>query len=394
MDTATRDADRGLTADVRDATSAPKRTPGVVWWAAIGAVFFAAEVYVLGKWVTGPYFKRVPTGPSDPPTWMKAELVLSQIISVGLALWLLYWFLYRPWRREKRITTDGLLVAACFLMAWQDPFCSYFNNWFTYNSWLPNFGSWAMAVPGWVSPQKPGAMIAEPIFITFWTYAWLWFGIAMIGCAMMRKAKSQWTRLTDPRLVALLFVFMILVDFIAEGVLFLPLGWFVYPGGHTPALFPDAYHKWPWHEGLLAAAWFTGLTCLRYFKNDKGQTVVERGVDTLRVSQRRKDLLRFFGLVGITNVIALASYNIPQAVMSARSGPWPKDVQSRSYFLDGLCGVGTDTACPAPGVPLPRGADSARLSPDGKLVVPPGTELPEPVPLRSGKAGPFNGGPF
>jgi len=40
-------------------------------FAALGAAFLLVEAYVLLRWVTGPYFTTVPSGPSDPPTWMK-----------------------------------------------------------------------------------------------------------------------------------------------------------------------------------------------------------------------------------------------------------------------------------------------------------------------------------
>jgi Spirocyclase AveC-like len=368
----------------RESTLAPDsgRTPAALWWATLGAAFLTFELYVLVKWVAGPYFKRVPSGPNQPPTWMKIELVACMAISVPLAIFLLYWFLVRPWRREGQIKSDGLLAAAFFLMAWQDPTCSYFSNWFTYNAWMPNMGSWAMSIPGWTSPQRPGAMIAEPLLITFWVYCWLWFGLSLLGCEVMRRVKARWPGTGDIRLVGACLLFMIFADFVAEGLLILPGGWFEYPGGHG-GLFPGTYHKWPWHEGLFAGAWFTAVACLRYFKNDRGETVVERGVDRLRYSRRRRDLVRFLGFVGITNVIALACYNVPTAIVTARSSSWPADFQRRSYLTDRICGSGTTFACPGPGVPLPRTAKSAHLDPNGRLVVPAATKLPKLVPFSS-----------
>ena len=37
-------------------------------WAIAGGAILAFQLYVWISWMTGPYFKRVPAGPSDPPT--------------------------------------------------------------------------------------------------------------------------------------------------------------------------------------------------------------------------------------------------------------------------------------------------------------------------------------
>ena len=115
------------------------------------------QLYVWTKWVTGPYFVRVPPGPSDPPTWMKIVLVTwTSVIMLGLPV-AVYYIIIRPWRRERRITTDGMLLGAFGLVFFQDPLLNYLNTWCTYNTWLFNRGSWVKDVPGWVSWNKPGA---------------------------------------------------------------------------------------------------------------------------------------------------------------------------------------------------------------------------------------------
>ena len=73
------------------------------------------------RWITGPYFERVPAGPSDPPLYMKIPLIANAVVLwVGLpfALW---WFIIRPWLRERRITLDGMLLVSMGLMFFQDP---------------------------------------------------------------------------------------------------------------------------------------------------------------------------------------------------------------------------------------------------------------------------------
>jgi len=45
----------------------------VTIWAALGGALLILQLYVWARWITGPYFERVPSGPTDPPMYMKAS---------------------------------------------------------------------------------------------------------------------------------------------------------------------------------------------------------------------------------------------------------------------------------------------------------------------------------
>ena len=59
----------------------------------------------------------------------------------------------------------------------------------------------------------------------------------------------------------------------------------------------------------------------------------------------------------------------PSSPAGLHGGPWPADVQNRSYLTNGVCGPGTSYACASPSVPTPR-RNSAHLDPAGELVGP------------------------
>ena len=106
-------------ADLGSSTQAPSKAVQI--WAVIGGAILILQLYVWIRWITGPYFERVPGGPSDPPLYMKIPLILNMVVvCVGfpLALW---WFIIRPWVRERRITLDGILLVSMGLMFFQDP---------------------------------------------------------------------------------------------------------------------------------------------------------------------------------------------------------------------------------------------------------------------------------
>ncbi|MHB8691537.1 MAG: spirocyclase AveC family protein [Solirubrobacteraceae bacterium] len=362
---------------------APTRTarPAVVWWALLGAVVLAAETYILIRWVTGPHFKAVPSGPSTPPGWMKVVLILGQTIEWPIAVGVIYFTLIRPWRRERRAPTRGLLVLA-YVTAWpQDPISSYFGHWFTYNSWMFNRGTWTSYIPGWSSFGKPGQELAAPVLWLIPQYAVIWgLGVAA-GLWGLHRARARWPRLGPISLVAITFLFTVVFDLLFEGLVYMPLGFFAYPGGHL-SLFPSTYHTFPIHEAIFVGATITGLVAMREFTNDRGETFAERGVSSLRLSDGRRVILRFFAIAGAMQTLFFLLYNLPVGLLVApHSAAWPADLQKRSYLTDYLCGAGTDRACPAPGIPGWRGNDTIHITPSGRLVVPPGVTLPKLVPF-------------
>jgi hypothetical protein len=314
---------------------------------------------------------------------MRVVLIAWQVVGIAGALALLYWMLVRPWRRERRFTFDGLLALSCLLVVWQDPLSSYFNHWYTYNSYLVNMGSWVKGVPGWMSNGEPGKMELEPILWTPFLYVYMFVGAALIGCWVMRKVAARRPQTSNLGLIAAAFVAGMLMDVVFEGLLIMPAGVYTYAGGHW-AIFPEAYHKFPLTETFTVGSIFAGLAALRFFKDDQGRSVVERGVDRLAVGARRKDLARLLAITGIVNVLILLCYNVPNGIIGAHSTAWPRDIQSRSYLTDYLCGQGTDRACPGPNVPLVRGDGSPYVRLDRSTF----------VPFRKHGGGPFSGPVF
>jgi hypothetical protein len=371
-------------------SEARPQTPNVVWWSLIGGLFLAFEIYVMVKWVTGPYFKTVPSGPSVPPLWMRVELIAWQAIGIVVALGMIYWFLVRPWRRDGRVAFDGLLCVSALLVAWQDPLSSYFSHWYTYNAYLVNKGSWVKGIPGWMSSAAPGKMELEPIIWTPFLYVYLFFGGAAFACWVMRRASNRWPRMGNLGLILFACLAGMIVDVVAEGMLILPAGVYTYAGGHL-ALFPHAYHKYPLTEAPTVGFIMAGLGALRFFKDDQGRTMVERGVDKLRIGESGKNLLRFLAVFGMCNVLVLFCYNIPNAIIGAHSTAWPVDLQKRSYLTDHICGPGTDKPCPGPTVPLSQGDSSAYENARGTLSFPPGVTPPTRVPYEKHSGGPFTG---
>jgi Spirocyclase AveC-like len=165
-----------------------------------------------------------------------------------------------------------------------------------------------------------------------------------------------------------------------RGADLVPLGILTYPGGVGPKLFPSTYHTFPLHEGVFIGAISTGLALLRFHVNDRGETVVERGVGRLRLSARKEAALRFLAVAGIANLLFFGLYNVPTAIVVSHGSAWPADLQKRSYLTNSICGAGTPRLCPDPAMPLRRG-DGIFINAAGKVVIPKGMRLPHQVPF-------------
>jgi len=360
---------------------AAKPGPAIAYWAIAGGLLVCFIGYVWCRWITGPYFETVPAGPTKAPGWMMVTLVVWQICGLFVAAGFLYGFLARPLIRERRLTADGLLIVAFCTLWFQDPLSAYFGHWFVYNANLVNYGFWVADVPGWNSFAQPGAMIPEPILLIGPVYVRFVMISTLIGCWAMRTAKSRWPALSGIGLVAICFGVMCAMDIVAEGLVLLPLSFWEYPGG-PGLMFSDAYHKFPINELLTIGALMTCMSALRYFKDDRGYTLVERGAERV-ASPARRNVMRLLAVTFAAHSIVFICYNLPNALVGAHSTEWPSDLRKRSYFTNGICGAGTGPACPGPGVPLDRnrGDGVAHVTPDGKVVAPEPGAISDPIPF-------------
>jgi Spirocyclase AveC-like len=346
----------------------PRQVRPIVAWASIGALFWVFQAWVLLRWFTGPYFTPVKIGPDDPPTRMKititAYLVLQGILFVGL----FYRLVVRPWIRDRRLGFDGILLIAFWAFYWfWDPLANAFGLFFTYNSWAPNMGSWVNSIPGVLTAGSPGHQTVEPFL--FGVYGAVYVPLIIAGCWLMRKIQQKWQLglfATTATVFAIFFILEIPLE-----LAWMQVGLYTYAGSiKALTLFPGHWYAYPLYESLWAIP-VTALTYLRYTRDDQGRSLAERGLD--RVAARgAKDAMRLLAISGFFLVSALL-YFIPIAYLSANSEHWPRDVTTRSYLTDYLCGPGTTRACPDSNVPLFK-PHSVTITPNGKLYVPKGVK--------------------
>jgi hypothetical protein len=318
----------------------------ITWWASIGAFFVALQAWIFISWINSPHFTPTPAGDSPMHWYPKLVMLVIQVGAPVLVLAGIAWIVYAT-RREGRVPTLGLIVFGWASVYWQDPLINYVRPAFSYNANFINYGSWCELVPGWLMPY--GSRMPEPLLFGMGAYAFVIPMTALICAFAMRTAKRLRPSTTNFQLILVAFVTMFWCDLFTEGFL-VATHMYAYMGSiHSLSLFPGTLHQFPIYESVLGGGTVAATGSLFYFRDDKGNTLVERGLQNLTI-KRGTTALRALAISGFVNVVLL-TYTILYIFINLQMDPWPTEVPS--YLRNGLCGQGTAIACPSPGAPIP-----------------------------------------
>src|SRR5256714_6894359 len=242
----------------------------------------------------GPDFKSSPKG-TDPISDTKLfalHCFEGAVFAFGLVM--VWKFLLRPLVRERTFTFDGMMIVAVLLMYFYDPLDNYFNYTFSYNAHFLNFASWARYVPGLQATNQN--LFPEPFVVMGGFYAIFMFGSAVFGCWYLRRAKAKHPAMTNLGLFAHLFAVVLFLDLVVENV-FMRTQFAAYPGTvRSLTLFAGRYYQFPLYEPFIIATFVSGTTALRWFRDDRGLSLAERGSETLRLSGRPRTYLLFLAV--------------------------------------------------------------------------------------------------
>jgi hypothetical protein len=185
-------------------------------------------------------------------------------------------------------------------------------------------------------------------------YTALVYSQVIIILWLIRTVRRRWPGLGVAGVIGAIVVGLTISDTMIEGLI-LRTGVYAYPGGiRAITLFAGETYQIPLSETLLFGGFGLGaIACLSHFRDDRGQTFVERGISTLNLSFKGRQLVKFFAIYGAIHLSFVLLYMIPQQFFAMHSGPFPAGYPS--YLVNDMCASGIDgTTCPGPGVPMPR----------------------------------------
>ena len=321
--------------------------------AAVGAACVAIQLAVYGAWLAaGPHQVRR-FRDHDSASWYAARFFEVLIVVVSIAMLV---HVVRQCRRERRLTFDAMLCLAGAAAYWIDPIDNWLQPLFMYSSNWVNLSNWSGHVP---LVQNPDAgRMPEPVLFIGLCYA---FGFPLFLIAInagMRAARRRRPALTAPQLVALTMLGGAAVDVAFELPMFMLRLW-AYPGSPDIGIFPHGATKFPLVEIVVAGLVFGGLAALRFFRDDRGRTVLERGA--AGVPARWRSAVSVLALVAVTNGAFLAA-GIAEMAVGLYAAPYKPQP---AHLVNGLCGPGTRYgACPgSPGYRLPLRGDLSGPNP-------------------------------
>ncbi|MET4426822.1 hypothetical protein ABIA65_000104 [Mycolicibacterium sp. 624] len=358
-----------------DAGFQSQKLKPVKWFAAVGVICLLVQVYPYSRWiVSGP--RPTEAGPDPIPGWMTLMANVMQGVGILLMIATCFFLVWRPWRRDGRMSLYGLAFFAVLTAFWLDTAANYFNHVYTVNPALVNFGSWNNFMPFWGSPNAEH--IAESFVLFIPMYG---FGIVLpaVGlCALMRYIRGRRPGIGNLRLVGAIFAIAFGAMFILDGIIYVRTGMYAMVGTiPSLTLFQGEYYQYPvYHAIICAALYWVVPASIYFFRNDRGETLIERGLTSMRVSPRQSQWLRFLALAGMFNLVQ-GVYMLTMVIISVMpTFAWADDiVDNRSYLRNELCGDGTSYACPSADIPIPR-IGGAHVNPDGQLVTPGGAQVP------------------
>jgi Spirocyclase AveC-like len=321
----------------------PRKARPVLWWAAVGAAAVALQTWIYGSWIASDDFRTVTIGRSEVPGHERVWAWILQILFSAAALAAIT-FVVRTCVKQRRLTLEAKILLAWWAVIWLDPSANYFRPQYFFNSYYVNMGSWAGHIPGWVS--RGGSNLPFPFMIDFASYTNSVLA-TVVGAHLMRAVRRRRPQTGALGLVLVAWAFLSLVVFCVEDLL-IRTGWLVWNGIPGVTLWAHSRMAIPLTEVLVWGATQTALAALFFFKDDRGQVVVERGLDRVPVTGWRRTAVSAMAIIGFATAAQLA-YGVISAPLGFYVGRQP-DIPS--YLRNGACGEGTPYRCPGPDVPV------------------------------------------
>lgn len=265
------------------------------------------------------------------------------VIAVLLGAWVV-----RNCIRERRLTFDAQLCIAGGLAFWLDTFYNFLVPTNGYSSNFVNIGNWCGHAPFVVN--KACGEMPEPIILIGIVYTFGFLGCALLGCAILNLLARWFPNTSMARRLVICAVVGACFD-VPLDVMAMKLNlWNMFSYDHL--ILWDSAHRFPLTIFISAMFFFGGPVVMRYFKNDRGQTVFERGLDHLKPGVRRT--VSFLSIVGAMQVLlggVVLLTVAPLGLYAENTPDYPR------HIVNDLCDTGypgavTGTAYgPCPGTP-------------------------------------------
>jgi hypothetical protein len=230
-------------------------------------------------------------------SWWLARVYESLAI---LTLLVIATYVVRKVRRERRWGIEAQFCLAGLLTYWQDPFSNAIQPLFWYSSNWVNLNEWTGNLP-FVRNPDAGRM-PEPILFGLPLYISGFLAFAKIMDWVLTRLRARFQGLSTAKVFLCAMAAGLAVDVALELPMYLS-GLWAFPGTPDIGLLASDGRKFPVVEMLAGAAFFGTLAAMIHFKDDRGRTPMERGLEHL--SPQKRTFTSQLALIGVFNGIYL-----------------------------------------------------------------------------------------
>ena len=265
---------------------------------------------------------------------------------------------------ERRLTFDAKFCIAGLLTYWCDPMVEFFQPIFFNSAYYVNVRDWTGFLPFIVNPD--GGRILEPYLAYIPMYTAGFLAYAMMLNTLMRKVELKMPGVSAYTLFALAFGVGCVLEIFME-VIWLKLQLISYPGAPDFLAIYVGDLKMPWIEWFTGGLVFGTFSLVRYYVDDKGLRVTERGLAGL--ARPLQGLVSTLAMVAILNTLMITA-SLMDAFVGLYSAPWRAQP---AHLLVGACDVpGGESGsrygpCPgSPGYKMPLKGSLEEPNPHGR----------------------------
>jgi hypothetical protein len=295
--------------------------------AVIGALVAGYALWTWGAWLaSGPTQVTASRDPESASWWVaRGYEVIMLIVVVALTVRIIH-----QCRQQRRLVFDAVMVIAGFFTLFWDPMVNWMQPNFMYSSQWVNLSTWVAQAPGVVNPTA--GLMPQPVFIMF-IYPFGLLGFAIILNHGMRVVRRRFPPVSNLALLAFTYAYGLFLGFCLEAPTFLFNLWGLPGAPATFSLFANGQH-YAWAEYLTTGIVFTTFAAVRYFRDDRGQAITERGLDN--VSPAARTTVSIFATIAMfaMSMWVLLLVQIPAGL---HASPYPADYPA--HLINGLCSI-------------------------------------------------------
>lgn len=284
----------------------------------IGVPILVLDLWTMVSWIADGPTQVTEFRDTGSMSWWACRF-LEAVVILGSVPVIVH--LVRDCRRKRRfLTLDVMFCIACAMMTWLDQQPAMIAP-----TWLPssnfiNLTSTCGHTPLVVVNPDCGRAI-DPILFDFFLEAFCILGVALLIGRYIRRLRAKRPDISNLRIFCYVVLWGWFTDFLLEGVVAVPFhAWNFAP---VPSSIPmgGGFH-YPIVELIDAGSWFGLFAAVYLFRNDKGETIAERGLE--RHSPGVRKGLTLMSLYTLIQVITIALGNGPLTITGLYETQWPK----------------------------------------------------------------------